>query len=113
MRAEMLERFVVAEEKAFVGGHRFHNVPSNRLRARLRQPIRQRVKVHDLFPPHQARETGFQQINLVLTDDQSGPRFQQSGQCRESGIRERSCHRAGTRKSSSNFWAIRGSGKTA
>src|SRR6185437_1068947 len=109
----MRERLVVAEEEAFVGGHRLDHVTYQHLGRRAPQALRQRIQISQLFPLDQPPEPGFQQVDLVLADDQPGARLQQGGERFEGIVGQGGTHVRAIRSISSSFGAMRGSGSTA
>ena len=72
--AEMLERLVVAEEEAFVGGHRLDHVAHHRFSAATAQPLRQAAQIAQLLALQDRRQPRLQQVDLVLarSPDRSG-----------------------------------------
>ena len=75
--AEMLERLVVAEEEALVGGHRLDHLARQRIAAWRAQPVGQRGQIAQLLALQDRCEPGLQQIELVGTDHQAGAALQQ------------------------------------
>jgi len=82
----MLKRFFVTEEEASLVV-----IASTTSRTRGSAPARPRRSARafrsgSFSCPKQVGEPGFQQIDLIRTDDQAGASLQQAGQRRERGV---------------------------
>ncbi len=102
----MHERLVIAEKKRLVGGHRLDHRGGEHGSAATTQRQRQRFQIDEIMGAEQRREAGFQEIELVRPDRETGAGFEQGREDLES----RRCHRPII---SRIFGAMRASGRTA